>query len=254
MLLNGLNSLDEVSGNLKYLNLDLSGLTSINRDVAQELARVTGRLSLNGLTSIDADVAKILGNVSGTLRVYGRSKKDIVKELAKVGADEGDITFLEFDDLVYIDIEVVSERKRTALELNGLTSIDKTVAKELVRGHALLELNGLTSIDKEVAQELAKISGSVHLGGLTAIDKDVAQELAKLRSVYLVGLTSIDKDVAQELAKLRSVYLVGLTSIDKDVAQELAKFEGTNLWLNSEVSIDEDFVEILKSKTNIVFR
>ena len=42
-------------------NLDLYGLTSINKDVAQELAKFEGeRLQLTGLTSIDQDVLKIL--------------------------------------------------------------------------------------------------------------------------------------------------------------------------------------------------
>ena len=127
------------------------------------------------------------------------------------------------------------------ISLNGLTSIDKDVARELGKCRWSLFLNGLTSIDKDVAQELAKVKGRLFLRDLTSIDKDVAQELAKVKgSLFLDGLTSIDKDVAQELAKHggEDLYLGGLTSIDKDVAQELAKHGGEELSLRDLKSID----------------
>ena len=44
--------------------LNLSGLTSIDKGVAQELAKFKGNLNL-GLTSIDKDVAQELGKFKG---------------------------------------------------------------------------------------------------------------------------------------------------------------------------------------------
>ena len=58
------------------------------------------------------------------------------------------------------------------LRLRGLTSIDKSVAKELVKAKGDLYLKGLTSIDKAVAKELAKYEGALlYLHGRTSIDE-----------------------------------------------------------------------------------
>ena len=65
-------------------NLFLEGLTSIDKDVAQELAKVKEGLYLNGLTSIDKDVARELAKFKGTLALNLPSiDKDVAQELAK---------------------------------------------------------------------------------------------------------------------------------------------------------------------------
>ena len=57
--------------------LFLNGLTSINKDVAQELRKFKGGLYLVGLTSIDKDVLKILkSNPKIGLPKKYRYKKD----------------------------------------------------------------------------------------------------------------------------------------------------------------------------------
>ena len=114
-------------------------------------------------------------------------------------------------------------------EIKSLTAeqaADLVMVVKYVRESGTLRLNGLTSIDKDVAQELVKFKGShLNFDGLTSIDKDVAQELANFEGEYLslYGLTSIDKGVAQELVKFkgRLMYLPGLISIDKDVLKIL---------------------------------
>ena len=65
-------------------NLNLNGLTSIDKDVAHELGKLKGWLSLNGLTSIDQDVAQELGKFKGReLHLYGLTSidKDVLKIL-----------------------------------------------------------------------------------------------------------------------------------------------------------------------------
>ena len=92
---------------VKKGSLFLPGLTSIDKDVTQELAKIKGELYLGGLTSIDKDVAHELGKFEGLwlhLRGLTSIDKDVAHELAKV--------------------------KRN-LFLNGLTSIDKDVLKIL---------------------------------------------------------------------------------------------------------------------------
>ena len=68
--LNGLTSIDkDVAQELAKFKgglLIVGGLASIDKDVAQELRKFEGaNLSLEGLTSIDKDVAKALGKLKG---------------------------------------------------------------------------------------------------------------------------------------------------------------------------------------------
>jgi anti-anti-sigma regulatory factor len=150
--------------------MSLHGLTSIDKDVAQELAKYRGATGLGtafkgrlnlGLTSIN---------------------KEVAQELAKF---------------------------KGSLSFESLTSIDKEVAQELAKFKGTLSLNGLTSIDKDVAQELAKFKGSLWLMGMTSIDKNVAQELAKFEGQHMsiMGSDSLD-EVTQ--AYLRSSNLINL--------------------------------------------
>ena len=109
----------------KSVSLRLGGLTSIDKDVAQELAKFKGSwLDLGGLTSIDKDVAQELAKVKGGLSLGGLTSidEDVAQELAKF--------------------------KRGWLDLGGLTSIDKDVAQELAKVKGGLSLGGLTSIDE----------------------------------------------------------------------------------------------------------
>ena len=58
-------------------DLRLRGLTSIDKDVAQELSKTRGRLYLKGLTSIDKDVARELAKYEGALLyLHGRTSID----------------------------------------------------------------------------------------------------------------------------------------------------------------------------------
>ena len=81
----------------------------------------------------------------------------------------------------------------------------------------VLNLSGLTSIDKGVARELAKFKRGLYLPGLTSIDKDVAHELGKIkRNLFLDGLTSIDKDVLKILKSNPKIQLPEKYSDKKD--------------------------------------
>ena len=128
-------------------DLRLRGLTSIDKDVAKELARAKGDLRLKSLTSIEKDVAKELAKFTGNLYLNGLTSIDnhVAEELAKFTGH---------------------------LELGGLTSIDKDVAQELATSKGSLYLKGLTSIGKNVARELAEYEGALlYLHGRTSIDE-----------------------------------------------------------------------------------
>ncbi|MDC0252314.1 hypothetical protein OAK44_00685 [bacterium] len=214
--------------------LDLSWLTSIDRDIARELSHYKGlRILLGGLTSIDANVAHEL-----TKRQLGGQYAAPTK----------------------------------GLSLNGLTSITKDVAHELVKKanetqQRELNLNWLTSIDRDVARELSHYGGqNILLDGLTSLTQDVAHELTKVqpgrfgwynhlslrsdipaKSLSLDGLTSITKEVAHELAKCNgSLNLNYVKSMDNEVARELAKFQGDFLNIQFLESIAPEDMNILK--------
>ena len=220
--------------NINSDHLTLDGLTSIDKAVARELSRFQGyELSLDGLTSMDIDVAKALAKFQGkklSLDGLADTDKETVKELAKF---KGDWLVL------------------------GFTSLDKEDAREFAKGEGNgLSFDRLSSIDKEVAHELSHFQGyRLSLKGLTSISKDVAHELAKCspprnspsKYLGLDGLTSCDRDVAHELATFHGqLGLYALRSISSDVAREFAQFKGNSLDIYNVTFITRDDLNILR--------
>ncbi|MEN8716874.1 MAG: hypothetical protein ABF384_18345, partial [Verrucomicrobiales bacterium] len=115
-------------------------------------------------------------------------------------------------------------------------------------------LNGLTSITKDVAHELVKKAnetqqGQLNLNWLTSIDQDVARELSHYggQRILLDGLTSLTQDVAHELAKRKGdLNLNYVKSMDSEVVRELAKFKGSFLNIQYLESIAPEDVALLK--------
>ena len=215
-------------------DLLLNGLNFINKEVAEELTRFNGyRLQLNGLTNINNEVAEALANFQGkvlSLNGLASIDKEIVKELAKF---KGDWLML------------------------GLTSLDRDDAWEFAKGEGNgLSLDRLSSIDKDVAHELSRFQGyRLSLKGLASISKDVAHELAKFspapngpsKYLGLDGLTSCDSDVAHELAKFHGqLGLYALSSINSEVAREFAQFKGSSLDIYNVTSIARNDLNILR--------
>ena len=166
--------------------ISFNSLTSLDKNVAQELAKEECGLRLNGLTTLD---------------------KDIAQELVKIRGSAQFNAMLGLEGLSRIDkdlFQVLAKFEEAGLSLSGLKKIDKDVAQEFAKLQVWehLYLDGLTSITKDIAQEIVKWEGrNLHLNGLTSIDKDVAHELAKFRgSLELRGLTYLRDDVARELA------------------------------------------------------
>lgn len=205
--------------------LNLSGLTSIDKNVARELAKFKGEsIDLNGLTSIDKDTAHELAKFEGDeIKLFGLTSidKDTAHELTKF---TGALSFCDF-----------------VLE-SGLTSMDKDTAMALARHegsnpygqddqyhfYSKFPFCVLKSIDTELAQELAKFKGDLDLSGLSSIDKEVARELASYEGERLCfKLNSLDKDVAKELAMSKATALdVYSAPLDVDAVKELVKFQG----------------------------
>ena len=204
--LSGLNSIDRLAaGTLvkqgrfsdndvvwNFLNLD--GLKKIDPSSLRLLLKWVGTLSLGGLTSIDKDVAQELArpHASCVLNLNGLMTMDL--ELAqKLAKFQG--AGLRLDSLTSIDKDVAQELAKYLWKpfyLQGLNSIDEGVAAALVTAaEKLIRKQGfgsafklpprIPSITEATAQELAKYMRiALLLNGLTSIDKEVAQELAKV--------------------------------------------------------------------------
>ena len=134
-------------------DLYLTGLKSIDKDVARELATFKGNLlSLRGLTSIDKEIAHELSNFKGSrLNLDGLTSidKDIAQELVTIQGH---------------------------LDLKGLTSIDKQTALALAKWNGGFLKLGAESIDDDGVRPLAE-NMSIWLlpkfrGLKTKIDKD----------------------------------------------------------------------------------
>ena len=219
----------------KGVELDLSGLKTLDDKVAAELAKWPGlTLNINGLASIDANVAKELAAWKGTT--------------------------LDLSGLKTLDDKVAAELAKwpgLTLNINGLTSIVANVAKELAawKGTAL-DLSGLKTLDDKVAAELAKWPGlTLNINGLASIDANVAKELAawKGATLDLSGLEQLSQPAAEALAEWHGelLRLTSLKSIGNDVAQELVKADAESLDLVRLVSVSEETFAILKQNPRI---
>ena len=160
----------------KGVELDLSGLKTLDDKVAAELAKWPGlTLNINGLASIDANVAKELAAWKGTA--------------------------LDLSGLKTLDDKVAAELAKwpgLTLNINGLASIDANVAKELAAWKgATLDLSGLEQLSQPAAEALAEWHGELlRLTSLKSIGNDVAQELVKAdaESLDLVRLVSVSEE------------------------------------------------------------
>ena len=177
--------------------LSFSNLTSINKDVAKELAKFRGGIDFFGLTSIDKEVARELAKFRGT-RIYLNSlnsiDKEVAKELAKFKAE------LFLRTTLPIEIDVAQEFTRfegTLLSIGGKQMGDKITAEWAKFDGRYLRLSCSPSISKNAAQELATFKGKhLALYGLSSITEEIAKELAKFKgwTLLLKSVSSIDEE------------------------------------------------------------
>lgn len=143
-------------------SIQLSGLTTLFPEVAEELAKRNGQLYLNGLTTLSLEVAKALAKRQGGLGLNGLT--EITPEVAEALA-----------------------KHEGFLALNRLTTITPEVAEALAKHQGWLYLEGLTTIVPEIAEALAKHKGWLGLYGITTISPEA---LKILRANPDIGLPS----------------------------------------------------------------
>lgn len=148
------------------------------------------RLDLSGLQSVDEDIARILSGWNGDLILNGLVDLSVAsaKELVKSPYE------LELNGLRSLSAEmagIVRLQKGSKIQLNGLSTLTLEAAAVLTKRRRFLSskalsMDGLKSISDDVAKCLAKtIVWSFSLKGLAELSDAAADELIALEDIQV---------------------------------------------------------------------
>lgn len=210
-------------------DLDLPGITSISRGVAQAFVSHLGNLHLDGVQKLDPDVAAIL------------QKRENGNSLSMLGlTDLPSPAFTQF----YIR---VSEPwyPNEHIELPNLNTLRPEDAKVLAATSGYLQV-GVRTLPIEIAKILVThkcwgkgdpVYSEVHELELNRLDDELTADAAKILATYegelrLPGLTTLREDVADALKNHSGRLALGCVKIDEGAAAILAQHKGP-LELNS---------------------
>ena len=124
--------------------LDLSGLTSLDRDVAQALSnrRLGDRMVLDGLTTLDAETAKALMSSSGAKGGYWLNGLRSLDAATATALASGAPSMLLLEGLDSLDADTAAAltsgtyegERRLFLNLRGLDSLEPAAAEAFIKG------------------------------------------------------------------------------------------------------------------------
>ncbi len=158
-------------------SLVLDKLSLLDVYQARPLAIGEYNLWLSGLTTIDSDVARMLVTFHKKKDLclgVTELDEDVAQELAKFQGDDLYLNNLELIDR--FAAEALAKFKADSLTLNKLSKIDALVAEQFARLRCkVLQLNGLKVISEKVATALMQFKGRLELNGLETVDKEVSQ-------------------------------------------------------------------------------
>lgn len=240
--------------------LDLAALTRLSRESAKALAAredggpSTHALRLSGLKSLDADVAMALAGFRGDLWLDGLTSlsSDAARGLA---AHKGGSIAL--DGLRTLSDEAGKElasHKGSGLSLDGLEVLSPTVARALAhyKGNQL-RLDGVQTLsDKAATTLLMRHAGWLTLNGLTRLSPAAARVFASSkRYLQLGGLVTLTFKAAQALAKHKGVVELGVKELNAEAAAALAEFKGRSLTLLNLESVPTKALALLQTNDDI---
>jgi len=151
------------------------------------------RSAVSGLKTIQPEIARQLVKTSGPLRLDGIQYID--KQLAKSLIQHNGRT-LYLDALLHIDLEVLEILIRHAgrgLSLGGIKNLSVQEASVLATYRGRLSLNRLNNPNSEILAALVQHTGkSISLGSLKTLSRPQAQQLRKYRGdLYLQGIQEL---------------------------------------------------------------
>ena len=204
-----------------FADLRLNGLKSISTAAAEALAAHQGKVLLHSLERLDSvPLAQKLARQWGELRLGLKElSPEIAAGLAKHRGTEEDksrpgVVFRRIDGAASV------------LRLDALESLSTETAEALAAHEGVLVLNGLASLDPTVAASLAKRTGNsktkrdgtLVLNGLASLSTESAAALAAFPGeLVLKAITELPRDTAAALAKHRGrLHLTGLTKLSPE--------------------------------------
>ena len=180
------------------------GGKTITKAIAAKWMKDSDSVDLAAFQQLDEDAAKVLAKHDGILELNGLTQ-------ISDGAAKAIASFKGF-----------------LLEINGLSYVPETVARNLAKTKAGLWLNGLKELSEETAKALSKTKAGLQLNGL----KELSEETAKALSTHpgtlkLCGLKKCSDNAAKYLALLKDDLEIGILSLSDNAAKAFASFSSS---------------------------
>ena len=213
-------------------SLSLDDLKELSELDAIELSKTGNSLSMDGLKDA-SDVA-----LANLLKHRGSISLNGLTDLPPLAAK----SFTENHSREYYE----------TISLNGITALSEQTAQYLGKGKTIgLNLDGITSMDASIAINFNEFLGDLSLNGLQEIDEKIAGYLIAKQTGHglsLGGLRKIDDQVAQVFGTMAAGSLkLGITSLSDKGANYLSKMHG-HLTLYQLKEISEEGLQLLSQK------
>jgi hypothetical protein len=213
-------------------SLSLDGLKDLNELDAIELSKTGNILSMDGLEKA-SDVA-----LANLLKHRGSISLNGLTTLPPLAAK----SFTENHSREYYK----------TISLNGITALSEQTAQYLGKGKTIgLNLDGITSMDASIAIHFNEFPGDLSLNGLQEIDEKTAGYLIAKQAGHgrsLGSLRKIDDQVAQVFGNMAAGSLkLGITSLSDQGASYLSRMHG-HLTLYQLNEISKEGLQILSQK------
>lgn len=257
----GLNGLETISSDafehlLSFKNkLSLNGLKTLP-DGFQGIEKPQNRhLKLNGLREITKEGARELAKTGGSLELDGL-KNASKKALFNLFMHNGTMSLNSLSTLPSLAAQSIAEnRSRVCYEaicLNGITALSEQTAQYLGKAEDIgLNLDGITTMDASIAIHFNEFIGDLNLNGLQEIDQKTAGYLIAKQTGHglsLGGLRKIDDQVAKVFSNMAAGSLkLGIASLSDQGASYLSKMQG-HLSLIQLKEISEKGLQLLSQK------
>ena len=174
------------------------GGKTITKAIAAKWMKDSDSVDLAAFQQLDEDAAKVLAKHDGILELNGLTQ-------ISDGAAKAIASFKGF-----------------LLEINGLSYVPETVARNLAKTKAGLWLNGLKELSEETAKALSTHPGTLKLCGLKKCSDNAAKYLALLKDDLEIGILSLSDNAAKAFASFSSsLTLSGIRRLSDAAAQSL---------------------------------
>lgn len=257
--LNGLEIISRTSLEIllgfKGRKLCLNGLKKLPAGFTAPTEPTPYSLSLDDLKELSELDAIELSKVGSSLSIDGLENASDVA-LANLLKHRGSISLNGLTTLPPLAAESLTENHSReyyeTISLNGITALSKQTSQYLGKAEDIgLKLDGIISMDASIAIHFNEFLGDLSLNGLQEIDEKTAGYLIAKQTGHgrsFGGLRKIDDQVAQVFSNMAAGSLkLGITSLSDQGASYLSKMQG-HLTLYQLKEISEGGLQLLSQK------